>query len=156
MEEEALAKVSLEGGGDDLIEKADPNTRKGRWANALWVTFGTISLTLGIIGIFLPLLPTTPFLLLAAACYCRGSEKMHTWLVEHKVFGKYIKDYEEERGIRKRAKITAIVTMWASILLCIWYLDHSNSIPDILLYVQVLLIIILVGVTIHLLKLKTL
>ena len=156
MEEEALGRANLERGGDDLMEKADPNTRKGRIISALWVTFGTISLALGIIGIFLPLLPTTPFILLAAACYCRGSEKMHTWLIEHKVFGKYIKDYEEERGIRKKAKITAIVTMWASILLCIWYLDYSNSIPDILLYVQVLLILISVGVTIHLLKLKTL
>ncbi len=124
--------------------------------SAFWVTMGTIALGLGIIGIFVPLLPTTPFILLSAACYCRGSEKMHTWLIEHKVFGKYIMDYEEERGIRRRAKITASVTMWASILLCIWYLDYSNSIPDILLYVQVLLILISVGVTIHLLKLKTL
>jgi len=138
------------------MEEEDTCTRKGRAVSAFWVTLGSLSLALGLIGIFLPLLPTTPFLLLAAACYCRGSEKMHTWLIEHRLFGKYIKDYEEERGIRKKAKITAIITMWASILFCIWYLGHSNTIPDILLYVQALLIVILVGVTIHLLKLKTL
>ena len=118
-------------------------------ASAFWVTLGTISLALGIIGIFLPLLPTTPFLLLAAACYCRGSEKMHAWLVEHRLFGKYIKDYEEKRGIRKRMKITAILTMWASIIICIIFFVQN-------IFVHVILFAIAFLVTMYLLSLKTL
>ncbi len=136
-------------------EECETDSRE-KVANAIWVTIGTISLAFGIIGIALPLLPTTPFLLLSAACYCRGSEKMHTWLLEHKLFGRYIRDYQEKRGIRKKAKITAIVTMWASILLCAWYMGYSEIMPDIIMYVQILLLIIASGVTIHLLKLKTL
>ncbi len=142
---------------DGILMNEDTQCEEGnKLTNIIWVIAGTISLAFGIIGIVLPLLPTTPFLLLSAACYCRGSEKMHTWLLEHKLFGRYIRDYQEKRGIRKKAKITAIVTMWASILLCAWYLGYSEIMPDKILYVQILLIIIASGVTIHLLKLKTL
>ncbi|MCK5039151.1 MAG: YbaN family protein [Thermoplasmata archaeon] len=146
MEEEALERV-----GSDLVEqeKGDECNKKGRLASAFWVTLGTISLVLGIIGIFLPLLPTTPFLLLSAACYCRGSDKMHTWLVEHKLFGKYIKDYEEQRGIRKRVKAIAILTMWASIIFCIVFFVQE-------FIIHIALFIIAFLVTMYLLSLKTL
>ena len=69
------------------------------------VASGTFFLVLGIIGIFIPLLPTTPFLLLAAACYIRGSKKFYYWLIKNKWFGKYIKNYQEGRGVPLKVKI---------------------------------------------------
>ena len=72
----------------------------------LLVIAGSISLAFGVIGIFLPVLPTTPFLLLASFCYVRSSERLHRWLLEHRVFGKYIYNYEVHRAIPKKTKIS--------------------------------------------------
>ena len=76
------------------------------------ISIGLISLVLGVIGIFLPLLPTTPFLLLSAACFSRGSKRMHRWLVRLPFSGKVIDDYEQGRGVSRRAKITALLMIW--------------------------------------------
>ena len=148
MEEEALAKVSLKMVGGDLVEKAEPRTQRGRLASAFWVTLGTISLALGIIGIFLPLIPYTPFFLLTAACYCRGSEKLHTWLLENKMIGPSIKDWEEHRGVRKRAKIISILSLWMMISISI-YLFRD------IIALQLLLLVVAISVTVFLLSLKT-
>ena len=69
------------------------------------ITTGTFFVGLGIIGIFLPLLPTTPFLLLAAACYARSSKRFYNWLLNNKWFGNYIKNYRERKGIPLQIKI---------------------------------------------------
>ena len=67
----------------------------------LLIFAGTLSLGLSVIGIVLPIIPTTPFLLLSAACYYKSSERMHKWLINHKLFGKYIKNYMEgKRPVR--------------------------------------------------------
>ena len=73
---------------------------------------GSISIVLGVLGIFLPILPTTPFLLLAAACYVRSSESFYTWLISHPVLSKYILAYLDGRGIPRKAKRYTLVTMW--------------------------------------------
>ncbi len=73
---------------------------------------GSISMALGISGIFLPLLPTTPFLLLAAACYVRSSDKFYNWLIAHPVLSKYILAYLNGEGIPRRAKYYTLLTMW--------------------------------------------
>ena len=73
---------------------------------------GSISIALGVLGIFLPVLPTTPFLLLAAACYVRSSESFYTWLISHPVLSKYILAYLDGRGIPRKAKYYTLVTMW--------------------------------------------
>ena len=78
---------------------------------------GAIAVLLGILGIFLPLLPTTPFLLLASWCFARGSDRLHAWLLSHRVFGDYLRNFEAGRGIPLKAKILATVTLWGSILL---------------------------------------
>jgi uncharacterized membrane protein YbaN (DUF454 family) len=70
---------------------------------------------LGVLGIFLPLLPTTPFLLLAAACFMRSSKRFYLWLVEHPRLGPWIRDYLAGEGIPRKAKIYAIGLMWLSI-----------------------------------------
>jgi uncharacterized membrane protein YbaN (DUF454 family) len=76
---------------------------------------GCIALALGILGIFLPLLPTTPFLLLASACFARGSERLHRWLLSHGIFGEYLRNFEAGKGIPLKAKIVASTLMWASL-----------------------------------------
>ena len=107
------------------------------------IILGTLSLGLGILGIFLPLLPTTPFLLLTAALYFKGSPRLYQWLLNHKYFGTYIRNFP------LRAKIISLLLMWGTMLYCIFFL-----IP--LVWVKVLLFLIAVGVTYHILSFKTL
>ena len=75
---------------------------------------GSAALVLGIVGIFLPMWPTTPFLLLAAACFVRSSDRLYTWLIEHEQLGCYVRDYMSGQGIPLRAKKIALVTMWVT------------------------------------------
>ncbi len=109
---------------------------------------GTLALVLAVLGIFLPLLPTTPFVLLASACYMRGSDRLHGWLTTNKLFGSYIANMESGRGIPMRAKITAIIFLWLSLSFSAW-LIHSPWIRGVLLLAGV-------GVTVYLLMAKTL
>ena len=85
-----------------------------------FVTVGTLSLAAGIVGIFVPLLPTTPFLLLASACYLRGSKRLHARLLAHPHLGPYIRAFEEGRGLTMRTKAVAIATLWVSMAYTIW------------------------------------
>ena len=116
---------------------------------ALYILFGTLSLILGIIGIFLPLLPTTPFLLLTAALYVRSSPRLYNWLLHQKYLGNYIRNFRENKAIPLRAKVISLVLMWGTMLYCIFFL-----IP--LLWVKILLGLIAAGVTYHILSFKTL
>lgn len=79
------------------------------------LAIGWLSVALGVIGIFLPVLPTTPFLLLAAACFMRSSKRFYLWLVNHRQLGPWIVDYLEGQGIPLKGKVYAIGLMWASI-----------------------------------------
>jgi len=110
---------------------------------------GFVSLGLAILGIFLPVLPTTPFLLLSAYCFSRSSKKWHQWLIKHKHFGKIIRDYNERRGVSLRIKIFAISFLWITILFSVVVVVE----PIVL---DFLLITIATFVTIHILKLQTL
>ena len=76
------------------------------------IIVGLLSLLLGIIGIFLPVMPTVPFVLLAAACFSRGSKKMHDWLVRMPFAGKVIDDYEKGRGVSRKSKLSALLMLW--------------------------------------------
>lgn len=112
------------------------------------ITAGTVCVALGIIGLFLPLIPTTPFLLLASACYLRGSERMHTWLLSHGKLGAYIRNFEQGNGIPRQAKIFTIATLWLSISLSLFLLDY--------LWVRIALLLIAGIVTIWLIRMPTL
>lgn len=81
------------------------------------LAIGWLSVALGVIGIFLPVLPTTPFLLLAAACFMRSSKRFYLWLVNHRQLGPWIIDYLEGQGIPLKGKVYAIGLMWLSISL---------------------------------------
>jgi len=115
----------------------------------LLIIIGTLFLGLGIIGIFLPLLPTTPFFLLAAACYARGSKRFYNWLLTHRWFGNYIKNYRERKGIPLKIKALAISFLWLAIAYSAIFVVH-------ILLVRIILILIAIGVTIHILSVKTL
>ena len=124
------------------------NKKQNKIVKWILIASGTIFLVIGIIGIFLPILPTTPFLLLAAACYARSSEKFYIWLIKNKVFGSYIKNYREEKGIPLKVKIIAIIFLWITIMVStLLFID--------VFWIRILLILIAVGVTIHILTIKT-
>jgi uncharacterized membrane protein YbaN (DUF454 family) len=107
-------------------------------------TIGIIAVGLGVLGIFLPLLPTTPFLLLASACVARGSVRLHTWLRTNPIFGRYLSDWEDGKGIPARGKAAILIVMWAS-------LGYSMTrVP--LLALQILLASIGLGVSVYLLR----
>ena len=81
----------------------------------LLVVAGSVSVALGIAGVFLPLLPATPFLLLAAACYVRSSPRLYRWLMTHRWTGEYIRDFREKRGLPLRTKILTVSILWATV-----------------------------------------
>lgn len=108
---------------------------------------GIISLILGIIGAFLPIMPTTPFILLSAACFARSSEKMHKMLIENKYFGDILKNYQDGLGISKKIKMRAIVFFWTSSL--------GTSVVSASLTVSSIMAVVGVGVTAYLLYLPT-
>ncbi|MEW6309223.1 MAG: YbaN family protein, partial [Bacillota bacterium] len=85
-----------------------------RW---LLLAAGSVALALGVLGLFLPLLPATPFLLLSAACYSRSSERFYRWLVNHRVLGTYIRNYVERRGVTMRAKLYTLGVLWTTMLI---------------------------------------
>jgi uncharacterized membrane protein YbaN (DUF454 family) len=115
----------------------------------LFVCLGIISLGLGVLGIFLPLLPTTPFFLLSAALFTRSSKKMYDWLLNHKIFGNYIRDFLKEKSIPLRIKICSIFLLWATILFSIFFVIDDK------IWLQLLLLTIAIGITIHILHYKT-
>lgn len=86
------------------------------------ILFGSIFLGLGFVGIIVPGLPTTPFLLLAAGCYVRSSDRLYSWLLDHKLFGKYIHNFRETRSISLRSKIISLIVMWVMLGLSIYIL----------------------------------
>ncbi|MWD27087.1 DUF454 family protein [Aquicoccus sp. SCR17] len=85
----------------------------------LWLTFGLIALGLGLIGVVLPLVPTVPFLLLAAFCFARSSERLHNWLLSHRTFGPMIEDWQRSGAIRPSAKKAATVSVAAVFLVSV-------------------------------------
>lgn len=94
--------------------QSTPNTRlvSNGVVRLILLATGSLSIALGVLGIFLPVLPTTPFLLLAAACYVRSSESFYAWLIGHPVLSKYILAYLDGRGIPRKAKRYTLITMW--------------------------------------------
>ena len=110
---------------------------------------GTFFVGLGIIGIFLPLLPTTPFLLLAAACYARSSKRFYNRLLNNKWFGNYIKNYRERKGVPLKAKVLSISFLWIVIGYSAIFVVNAFA-------ARVILLLIAFGVTIHILYIKTL
>ena len=115
----------------------------------LLIILGSISLALGVIGIFLPVLPTTPFLLLSATFYVRSSEKLYQWLINQKYLGTYIRNFREHHAIPLRTKILSISMIWITLTYC------AIAISNII-WIKLIFIALAIGVTIHILSYKTL
>ena len=81
----------------------------------LLLVLGTLFVILGVVGMFLPILPTTPFLLLAAACYARSSDRFLHWLLNNRLFGAYVRNYREGRGMPRSTKILTLVALWLTL-----------------------------------------
>ena len=113
----------------------------------LLVIGGTLSLLMGVIGMLLPVLPTTPFLLLAAFCYVRGSRRMYLWLMNHRFLGTYIRNYTQYHAVSRNVKIGSLITLWASLSISIAVIGST--------VVRLILVAVGIGVSIHLLTLKT-
>ena len=113
-----------------------------------WLAAGHLSVALGVIGIFLPIMPTTVFLIGAAACYARGSEHFYHWLLHHRWFGPPVRDWEEHRAMTVKAKVVAIATMAGGMLASALLLVNIR-------WVQILLAVIAVGVTALILAIRT-
>ncbi|MFZ3229816.1 MAG: YbaN family protein [Pseudobdellovibrio sp.] len=99
------------------------NTIKNKFVRGLLFSFGIISLILGIVGIFLPLLPTTPFVLLAAWCFMKSSPRTHNWIYAHPLFGKVLINWDEKKAISRPTKIIAVLMIISSLTL-IWLKVH--------------------------------
>lgn len=108
-----------------------------------------ISLGFGMVGMFIPILPTTPFLLLSAALFAKSSYRYYHWLTNHKHFGTYIQDFREHKTIPLKIKILTITTLWITILISTIFAAQG------MLWLQLLLVAIAVGVSIHILSFKT-
>ena len=120
-----------------------------KWISIILIATGTLFVGLGIIGIFMPVLPTTPFLLLAAAYYARSSQRFYDWLLTNRWFGNYIRNYLQGKGISLKIKILTIALLWLTIGCSVAFAVH-------VFIIRIILIVIAVGVTIHILSVRTL
>ncbi len=114
----------------------------------IYLIIGTVALVLGALGLFLPVLPTTPFVILAAACYLRSSKRMHAWILQSRLFGETIENFQEGRGLKRDTKIRALVLMWATISLSAFFFVDQ-------LIFRGAMFLVAAGVTIYILRLPT-
>ena len=114
----------------------------------LYVSIGFVSVVLGVIGIFLPVLPTTPFLLLAAAMFFRGSPRAYRWLMNHPRLGPYIKSFREDKSIPLRIKVIAISTLWLTAIHCVLFIFPW-------LWLKLAMILLASAITLYILSFKT-
>ena len=126
----------------------NPQTYLDHAARLMLISAGMICVGLGAIGIIVPGLPTTPFLLLAAYCFARSSEHFHSWLLNHRWFGSYVRNFEEGRGMTRRAKGITILLAWISFGVTIVFF-----VP--VLWGQVGMVLMATILTIYLLRLPT-
>ncbi len=113
----------------------------------LLIVAGTISTAIGILGIVVPILPTTPFLLLADACYIRSSKRFYRWLINNRLFGTYIRNYIEGRGMPLRIKVPTLILLWTTI-------GISACIVTQNMVVRIVLVLIAIGVTFHIIHIR--
>jgi hypothetical protein len=119
-----------------------------KFTRSLLIICGTLCVVLGVLGMIVPVLPTTPFLLLAAVCYARSSDRFYRWLLTNRWFGEYIQNYREGRGLPRREKVLTIIALWLTIgftalfVVPVWW-------------GQLILLGIAAGVTLHLVGMKT-
>ena len=126
------------------------DTDRSTLSRTFWFSLGVISMTLGFIGIPVPGLPPTPFMILAAACFARSSQRFYDWIINNKLFGTHVKSYREGNGIPKRSKPMILATMWTFVLFAVLV-----AIPaDVLVSKAATLILAFIG-TVFILKIPS-
>jgi len=134
---------------DSDVSKAGVRRRTASGAvRRVLIAVGFVCVGLGVAGIFVPLLPTTPFLLLAAACFARSSDRFYRWLTTNRWVGGHVRNYMEQRATTMATKISSIAMLWCFIGLAAVFFTQSWAI-------RLLLLAIAIGVTVHLVSLKT-
>ena len=143
-----FACFMIDSNGNPQIQQDEIKLVENPVLRLLLFISGFILIGVGVLGMFLPLLPTTVFLLLAAWCFARSSERFYRWVHYNRLFGKYIRDYQTGRGMTKGSKIVTISVLWIGILISAYWGTDS-------LYIRLLLIAIAAGVTWHLVVMKS-
>ena len=115
---------------------------------AFLIFAGSLSLALAIAGMFLPVLPTTPFLLLSAACYMKSSPELYRRLMSHPRLGPYIRNFNENKAIPLRVKIVSVTLLWMTLLYCTFCVAET-------LWLKIVFLSVAAGVTIHILSYRT-
>ncbi|MGB1657758.1 MAG: YbaN family protein [Longimicrobiales bacterium] len=124
------------------------DTLPGPIRRGVYFSVGAVSVALGVIGIFVPLWPTTCFLLLAGWCFARSSLRAERWLHENRLFGRYLSDYREHGMISSRVRATSVATLWVFIVI-------SGILLTSQLWAVALLLLIAIAITVHLYSLPT-
>lgn len=124
-----------------------PGPMAGRFWRPLLIAAGALLVAIGAVGIFVPLLPTTVFLLLAAACFGKSSPGAYRWLMTNRIFGSILHDYHRGRGASVRTKVLSIITLWLGLAVAMWFVGN--------VWVDAGLLVVGIAVSIHLLRLRT-
>jgi uncharacterized membrane protein YbaN (DUF454 family) len=141
---------------NEKTSKTTENKKKGQnVTRALWFIAGMLCLFLGAIGIVLPILPTTPFHLASAGCFCKSSSRMYNWLLNNRLFGEYIKNYKEGKGIPMKTKIIALTVLWITIGFSTVFLLNRLLPSQLVIPMQLIMVAVAIGVSIHILRLPT-
>ncbi|MFC4404836.1 YbaN family protein [Gracilibacillus xinjiangensis] len=114
-----------------------------KFSQIVWMVGGLLSLAVGIVGVILPILPTTPLVILAAFCFGKSSPKLHNWIITNRYFGHYIADYQKGYGVPLRIKLFAILIVWTSVLFTLLIIP--------LFLVKIFMLIVAISVTIFIL-----
>ena len=147
------ARVTMDKGM--VSETASGRMNGNKVIRILWLVLGLVCVGLGTIGIVLPILPTTPFLLAAAACFCKSSTRLYNWLIGNKWFGEYIRNYKEGKGIPMKTKIIALIVLWATIGVSNIFILSQLLPSSLVLPMQLIMLAIATGVSVHILRLPT-
>ncbi len=122
-------------------------SKKKKFLNRIIFLGGTITLIIGMIGIVLPILPTTPFLLISAAAYAKSSKRFYKWLINSKFLGTYIRNYKEGKGMPIKLKIITLIILWITIIISLFFMNN-------LIWIQIILLIVACIVSIHIISIK--
>lgn len=131
------------------IHKADLN--RSKISRFIWFSLGFIIMSIGLIGIIIPGLPTTPLMILAAACFAKSSQRFYDWIINNKIFGKHVKNYREGKGIPSKSKKVIIPTLWFFVIFAILI-----GIPQHLIYAKIATFILAIIGTIFIIRIPNL
>ena len=108
---------NMVGDEEDSVHQVDLN--RSLLSRIFWFSCGFLSMVIGLIGIVVPGLPTTPLMILAAACFAKSSQKFYDWIINNRLFGKHVKNYREGKGIPKKSKPVILSTLWFFVLFAV-------------------------------------